>query len=91
MTPNKGQLFCSEFMQEMSEKLSDKSVLNLIEFVMPESDNEGFVKLKGSEDDVFKALNAITKASDEAGYKGKTMVFGDESQMEAKITFTKKS
>lgn len=92
MNPNKGQLFCSEFLEKMSAKLSDndKGVLDLIEFVMPESNKAGYVSLRGSEDKVFKALDIMAKANIEAGYKGKTYVFGgDENNTEAQLTFTK--
>ena len=71
MTPNKGQLFCSEFYEKMSENLSDKNALKLIQFIMPQGDNEGYVLLKGRESSVVKAMEAITKASDKAGYTGK--------------------
>ncbi len=91
MKPNKGQLFCSEFYEKMSEKLSDKSVLQLIEYVMPESDNEGYLVLQGKEDDIYKAMDAITKASNEAGYDGRFFFGGDENWLEAQMVFTKKS
>lgn len=91
MQPNKGQLFCAEFMEKMSAKLKDKSVLDVVAYTMPEGDNAGYVLLKGSEDDIFKAVEAIANASAEAGYKGKHYIFGgDESDCEAQITFAKR-